>query len=99
MSTILKLKLPEYEELIASGAFDRLEHRRIELIRGELREMSPIGPQHGNLVAWLNRWSVSHTPEDVDIRVQTNISIPELESVPEPDFAWVRPGHYGRRRP
>jgi len=52
MSTILKLSIEEYSQMIEQGAFDRL-HRRIELIRGELRETSPAGPIHDDLITFL----------------------------------------------
>jgi len=99
MSTLLKLKLSEYEAMVDRGEFDGVNRRRVELIRGELREMSPIGPSHDNLTAWLNRWSVSHTAAEIDIRVQGSLCIPALESVPQPDLAWTRPGQYGQRHP
>ena len=48
MSTALRLTNAEYDEMIRRGAFDRLD-RQVELIRGELREMSPAGPMHDDL--------------------------------------------------
>jgi hypothetical protein len=50
MSTIAKFSLEEYERMVASGAFEGLKRRRLELIRGEIREMNPIGPDHCDLV-------------------------------------------------
>src|SRR5215213_8093532 len=89
MSTLLKLKVHEFNEMVASGAFDTLEQRHIELIHGELREMSPISPRHADLVAWLTRWSTAHTTEEIGIRVGLSVGIPELDSVPEPALAWI----------
>ena len=99
MSTLLKLKMHEFDDMVASGAFDTLEQRHIELIHGELREMSPIGPQHADLVTWLTRWSTAHTTEKIGIRVGLSLGIPELDSVPEPDLAWIRPGVYRKQHP
>ena len=90
MSTLLKLKVHEFDEMAAGGAFDALRHRHIELIRGELREMSPISIWHSILVAWLNRWSFRHAPEETWIWVASGIGIPELDSVPQPDLTWIR---------
>ena len=75
MSTIAKLSLKEYEQIVATGVFDGKNHRRLELIRGELREMSPIGPVHADLVAWLTNWSIRSTSADeIQIRVQSPIA-------------------------
>ena len=99
MSTLLKLNLSEYDAMIAQGAFDGLERRHIELIYGELREMSPAGPLHEEIVSLLNEWSVENKPKNVRIRVQSSIGIPELDSAPEPDLAWVRRVRYSTKRP
>ena len=68
MATTAKLSLNEYERIVASGVFDWPNSRRIELIRGELREMNPIGPDHSEAVERLNEWSLPyvakwHNPE------------------------------------
>ena len=97
MSTILKLTAAEYDSMIERGAFDGLQ-RRIELIRGELREMNPAGPVHEDYIDYLNRWSVSSTEaSDCVVRVQSSIDLDD--SRPEPDIAWLKPGRYARRRP
>ncbi len=54
MSTIARFTLEEYDRLVATGALDK---RRLELIRGEIREMSPIGPEHEDAVDELTDWS------------------------------------------
>ena len=81
--------------MIECGAFDPRRERRIELIYGELREMSPPGPTHEDLVDWLARWSMENTKkEEVRVRVQNSIGLPELDSAPQPDIAWVKPKNY-----
>lgn len=97
MGPILRLAAEEYDAMIASGAFDHLR-RRIELIRGELREMNPAGPVHEDYVDFLNRWSVSSTDAaECVIRVQSSIDL--VHSRPEPDIAWLKAGRYAQRRP
>ena len=64
MSAIAKLSVAEYERIVATGVFDGRNHRRIELIWGELREMSPIGSEHAMIVDWLNEWSIDNAPRD-----------------------------------
>src|SRR5687767_6618820 len=99
MSTIPKFTIAAYDRLIERGMFDGPDHRRIELIRGELREISPAGPFHDDLIRILDDWSHKNAPSNAQIRVQCSIGILELDSVPEPDIAWVRSGRYRRQRP
>ncbi len=97
MSTSLRLRPEEYDAMIAHGAFDGLQ-RRIELIRGELREMNPAGPVHEDYIDYLTRWSTSSThASDCVVRVQSSIDLDD--SRPEPDIAWLKPGRYARHRP
>ena len=101
MSTALRLTLDEYDQMIADGAFDSLRDRRIELIHGELRELTPPGPDHSCAVDWINRWSLLHPPSSAKIvvRVQNPIGIPHADSEPQPDVCWVKPGKYRQRHP
>lgn len=85
ISTIARLTIDEYDRMINSGVF---ENRRIELIHGELREMSPIGVPHEYAVDELNEWSIQNVPLDrVRVRIQHSIGLPELNSVPQPDVS------------
>jgi len=61
MSTALRLTLDDYDRMIAEGAFDALRDKKIELIYGELREMTPPGPSHSQAVSRLLRWSTDNT--------------------------------------
>lgn len=84
--------------MIAKGAFDAIKDKRIELIRGELREMSPAGPVHEDYINFLNRWSAKVTT-DADCVVSVQNSIDLDDSRPEPDVAWLKPGRYASQRP
>ncbi len=96
----LKLTLADYEHMVEKGAFDWLRDRRIELIRGEIREMMAPNPPHSLVVANLTKWSYDHVPGDeVIIRVQDPVGIPELDSAPQPDIVWVRRRDYSKRHP
>jgi len=100
MSTVAHFTVGDYDRMIASGMFDGPQKRRVELIRGEVREMSPIGARHEDIVDRLNLWSIRNLPEDeVRVRVQNSVGLPALDSVPEPDVAWVVQRDYSRRRP
>ncbi len=96
MSTIARFSLDEYDRLIESGALDK---RRLELIRGEIREMSPTGPDHEDAVDQLTDWSTSQEiKQKFRIRVQNSIGLPGLETAPEPDLVWAAPRRYRRVR-
>ncbi|MEO8496854.1 MAG: Uma2 family endonuclease [Planctomycetota bacterium] len=98
MSTVARLSIDEYEKMIDNGVFDH--NRRIELIRGELRQMSPIGVPHEYAVDELSEWSFDNAPRDrVRVRNQESVGLPALDSVPEPDVAWVKRLDYSKRRP
>ncbi len=99
MSTLAKLSLDEYEQIVATGVFDGANRRRIEFIRGELREMNPIGPIHEDLVDRLIDWTTEVAPRrEVRLRVQAPITLTAVDSEPEPDIVWAvrkryRAGH------
>jgi Uma2 family endonuclease len=100
MSTDLRVTFEQYDLMVRSGAFDGEHRQRVELIRGEIRPMSPIDSLHEVLVDWLTEWSVLTVPrKKVRVRVQNSIGLPELESAPEPDIAWVARRNYAARRP
>lgn len=100
MNTALQITIAEYDRLIKKGFFNQLRDRHIELIRGELRQMSPPGPVHEEAIDVLNRWSTSNTdPAVIRVRVQNSIGLPELDSAPQPDVAWVREQSYRKGRP
>ncbi len=100
MSTGLKLTFDEYSRMVERGLLDELRDRRIELIYGELREMPAPGPSHAELVDRLTIWSLDQVPrEEVRVRIQNPIGIPQWNSAPMPDVAWVHQGNYSRRHP
>jgi len=100
MSTLARLSIEEYDQIVAAGVFDGLKRRRIELIHGVLHEMNPIGPRHEAAVDFLNEWSFQILSKDeVWVRVQNSIGFVELDSAPEPDLAWVRRRDYSKARP
>jgi Uma2 family endonuclease len=100
MSTLAKFSVVQYERMIASGAFSGRNHRRIELIHGELREMNPIGGRHATAVARLTEWSVDRAPRDkVVVRPQSPVAFLELDSEPEPDIVWAARRDYGDSHP
>jgi Uma2 family endonuclease len=101
MSTIARLSLGQYERMIEAGVFDSTEPQHIELIHGELREMTPIGSSHLSAMdALLNHWAVRlPPPKGVLLRIQSPLGFAMQQSAPEPDMAWIAERDYSQRRP
>jgi len=100
MSTLAHISLSQYEVMVDAGAFGGKSPQRIELIRGEIRQMNPIGTRHAYAVDLLNDWSSHVVPKDrVLIRCQATLRIPDLDSSPEPDLMWLVRKDYSRKHP
>jgi Uma2 family endonuclease len=100
VNVALRISFSEYMQMIADDAFHALGERRIELIRGELREMTPPGPDHSGAIDWMTEWSVLSPPRGlVTVRVQNPIAIPPLDSAPQPDVVWAKRRDYRDRFP
>jgi Uma2 family endonuclease len=99
MSTsFAKLTGAEFDAMVDRGAFECIEGKKVELIRGELRFMDPAGPIHDDYIDFLTRWSHdSTTQETANIRVQCGFVCDDNR--PEPDVLWLQPRRYGRTRP
>ena len=100
MSTIAHLSLAEFDHMIEAGVFDHGKRQRLEFIRGEIREMTPIGSLHEVVVDRLTEWSIRNLPKGKAwVRVQNSIGLPSLGSAPEPDLTWVARRDYSSGRP
>ena len=88
----------EYERMVALGIFR--EDERLELIDGEIVEMTPIGHRHGACVAQLNERLVIGVGGRALVWVHGPARL-GVDSVPEPDLALLRRGSYrsGSPRP
>lgn len=95
MSSIAHISLPQYEIMIEHGAFDGKYRQRVELIRGEIRQMNPIGYEHTAVVDFLTKWSFrAGSSDDRRVRIQHTLRLPDSDSAPEPDVVWVEPKSY-----
>ena len=95
MSIAAHFTIAQYEKMIEAGVFNDRDGRRIELFRGEVVEMSPIGDRHALAVDRLARLSIQHLPaERAHVRIQGPLVLAEQESRPEPDVLWLTPGDY-----
>ena len=100
MSTVARFSFDQYELMIEAGAFAGKHRQRVELIRGEIRQMSPIGAPHARFVDLLTRLSIELLPESrAWVRIQSTLAIPALDSAPEPDVLWLAPRDYSERHP
>ena len=77
----------EYHRMAETGILGRRE--RVELIRGEIVEMSPTGPRHSAFVDNLNRLLARRLPDDAIVRVQGPVALAD-DTEPQPDLAVLR---------
>lgn len=85
--------LEEFHRMGHSGIFG--EDDRVELIEGEIVEMSPIGSAHAATVNRLNRLLTTQAGERAIVTVQNPLSIPgedaAVDSEPQPDLMLLEP--------
>jgi Uma2 family endonuclease len=79
--------IDEFERAWDDGAFP--PDARLELIRGEIVEMSPIGDPHAFCVMWLCDLLSDLKPKGI-LSPQNPLKLPELESAPQPDAVVFR---------
>lgn len=85
MATLTKWSLQDYHKMIEAGI---LEGRRVQLIYGEIVEMSPEGPIHSNNIIRVASY-LQHLLQDV-AHVREAHPITLSNSEPEPDIAIVK---------
>ena len=85
----------EYYRMAEAGLFS--EERHVELIEGEVIEMSPIGSRHAGCVDDLNSLITHQVGRLAIVRVQGPIRIYEY-SQPQPDLALLKPRRDSYRR-
>jgi Uma2 family endonuclease len=78
----------EYHRMGESGLFG--EDDRVELIEGEIIEMTPIGSRHSGTVIRLNRLLGQAVGDRAILATQSPLRL-DVASEPEPDVALLRP--------
>ncbi|HZF07499.1 MAG TPA: Uma2 family endonuclease [Thermoanaerobaculia bacterium] len=78
----------EYETMLAAGIL--LEDDRVELIEGEILQMSPIGSPHAGCVKRSNRTFSRLLQSRAIVSVQDPLFLNDI-SEPEPDLILLRP--------
>lgn len=88
----------EYHRMAEAGIFGPEE--RVELIEGEIIEMSPIGPRHAGCVINFNRLLMMRLGDRVVLSPQNPVVI-RPRSEPQPDILLLRPRSlsYSRAHP
>ena len=92
---IRPLRRVEYDKMVELGMF---EDERIELLRGVLVPMSPIGPPHSATIDRLTRMLVLALDGRGTVRVQNPFAALD-DSEPEPDLSVVPFGDYDEGHP
>jgi Uma2 family endonuclease len=82
-----QFNVTEYYRMIEAGILS--EQDRVELLDGEIIEMSPIGSRHAACVDRLNHILSRLVGRDVIVRVQNPIRLDNF-SEPQPDIALLR---------
>lgn len=83
-----RFSVDDYERMGEVGILG--EDPRVELIHGEIVQMSPMYAPHISCLNRLNRSATSQTSRDYYVQIQCPIRIPSLRSEPEPDLAILR---------
>lgn len=104
MGTTADVRIPMWP--LTVDTFERMvdaeiltEDDRVELLNGQLAEVSPQGPQHSGIGQWLASQLIRGIdPGVAGVRVQLPLRFAPL-SEPEPDIAIVPAGFYTREHP
>lgn len=84
--TLVKWTVDEYHRMIAAGILDE---RRVELLKGEIVEMSPEGEPHAYFSSEAGEYLTRLLGDRAMIRQSKPITLPN-DSEPEPDIAIVQ---------
>ena len=94
MKTLAKWSVDDYHRMIQAGI---LSDRRVELLAGEIVEMSPETPIHYSTAKRGAKYLEELLAGRADVRFNGPITLSTSE--PEPDIAIVRPDAYSDRHP
>ncbi|MBV6628012.1 MAG: Uma2 family endonuclease [Rivularia sp. (in: Bacteria)] len=85
--TLAKWTIDEYHQMIEAGIFN---NRRVELLKGEIVEMSPEGEPHAYFSTEAGEYLSQLLARRAKVRSAKPITLPN-NSEPEPDIAIVKP--------
>lgn len=84
--TVAKWTIDDYHRMIAAGILD---NRRVELLKGEIVEMSPEGEPHAYFSSEAGEYLIRLLGDRAMVRPAKPITLPN-DSEPEPDIAIVQ---------
>lgn len=84
-----RFTLEEYHRMGEAGILD--EDERVELIEGEIVEMTPIGRAHASVVARIAKLFWTHFGDRAIVWVQNPLALPRQVSEFQPDLALLKP--------
>jgi len=82
-----RFSVADYHQMIASAILTKEDH--VELLNGEIVEMSPISPNHAAAVKRVSTLLHRRVADDVTISVQDPIQLDDF-SEPQPDIALLK---------
>ena len=91
-----RFTVDDYEQMGLTGIFH--EDDRVELIEGEIYEMSPIGGPHVECINGLNMMFARSVPEGILVSIQNPVRIGDL-SMPQPDLVVLRDHRFSGKVP
>lgn len=83
-----RFSVDDYHRMAEAGVLR--EDDRVELIEGEIVEMSPIGSRHAGCVMRIYRFFQNRLGDEAIVWVQNPVRVSDL-SEPQPDVALLRP--------
>lgn len=83
-----QFSIQDYHQMVVAGILG--EDERVELIEGEIVQMSPIGIRHASCVKRLNKLFSQLLGDRVMVAVQDPVELSNL-SEPQPDLALLKP--------
>jgi Uma2 family endonuclease len=83
-----KFTVEQYHKMIESGILTADD--RVQLIKGEIIEMSPIGTKHASCVNRLNNLLIQLLGKRVIVAIQNPVELDD-SSEPQPDVALLKP--------
>ncbi len=92
-----KVSLEEFHRMVEAGVFP--EDSRLELVEGDLVEMSPIGKRHAAKVAKLTALFGPLVPQKAILFVQSPLVVGNSELYPDLALLKPRPDFYEERLP
>lgn len=84
-----RFTVAEYHRMGEVGILGEAD--RVELLDGEIVEMTPIGPPHASTVDRITQLFVRLVGSRAIVRVQNPVELAALDSEPQPDLALLRP--------